>query len=283
VVESGFVVRSAVRRTAHEEACRMIRAAKALPVSLLLLAPAALHAQQADYPPQEGYGIRLEYREFRPTFSGDIQKGFGDQEGTLVDVVDDLGIPDERTFEARGTLQFKQGHKLRGSYTPLDYSGDVDEARRDFDYGQTEFQRFERVLTSLKGGYYSASYEWDFMRGPRGFLGVTLGAKVIDLDATLVAPEQSAREQDTLRAPVPAVGLVTRAYTGRVSVEGEISGMTLGDRGTLIDFDLATRVHVSDRLGIGGGYRYLSIKAKDDRDFGDIRIRGWHFGLEISL
>lgn len=261
----------------------MIRATRVLPVSLLLLAPAALHAQQPDYPPQERYGIRLEYREFRPTFSGDVRKGFGDQEGTLVDVVDDLGIVDERTFEARGTLQFKPGHKLRGSYTPLDYKGDVDSAPRDFDYGATEFQRFERVVSSFKGGYYSAAYEYDFVRGPRGFLGATLGAKVIDLDATLVSPDQGRREQDTLRAPVPAVGLVTRAYAGRLSVEGELSGMTLGDKGTLVDFDVAARIHLSDRLAASGGYRYLSIKAEDDRDFGDIRIRGWHFGLEISL
>lgn len=261
----------------------MIRATRALPVSLLLLAPGALVAQTPDYPPQERYGIRLEYREFRPTFSGDIRKGFGDDEGTLVDVVDDLGIVDERTFEARGTLQFKPGHKLRGSYTPLDYSGDVDSAARDFDYGATEFQRFERVLTSFKGGYYSAAYEFDFLRGPKGFLGATLGAKVIDLDATLVAPEQGAREQDTLRAPVPAVGLVTRAYAGRVSVEGEVSGMTLGSKGTLFEFDASGRIHLSDRLAASGGYRYIYVKAEDGRDFGDIRIRGWHFGLEISL
>lgn len=260
----------------------MIRASRALPAALLLLAPGALQAQ-ATYPPQEGYGIRLEYREYRPTFTGDVRKGFGDEEGTLVDVVDDLGIEDERTFEARGTLQFKAGHKLRGSYTPLDYSGDVASAARDFDYGATEFQRFERVLTSFKGGYYSAAYEYDFLRGPRGFLGATLGAKMIDLDATLVSPEQGRREQDTLRAPVPAVGLVTRAYAGRLSIEGELSGMTLGDKGTLFEFDFAGRFHFSDRLAASGGYRYLSIRAQDDRDFGDIEIRGWHFGLEISL
>jgi hypothetical protein len=260
----------------------MIRASRALPVALLLLAPGAVFAQ-ANYPPQESYGIRLEYREFRPTFSGDIRKGFGDTEGTLVDVVDDLGIVDERTFEARGTLQFKPGHKLRGSYTPLSYDGDVASAARDFDYGATEFQRFERVRTSFKGGYYSAAYEYDFLRGPKGFLGATLGAKMIDLDATIVAPEQGRREQDSLRAPVPAIGLITRAYAGRVSVEGELSGMTLGDRGRLIEFDTAVRVHLSDRLAASGGYRFLAVRAKDDRDFGDIEIRGWHFGLEISL
>jgi hypothetical protein len=258
--------------------------ARALFAATVLLAPAAAQAQQmGGGPPQESFGIRLEYREYRPTFTGDIQKGFGDEEGTLVDVVDDLGIEDDRTFEGRITLQFKPGHKLRGSYTPLDYAGDVESAQRDFTYGETEFQGREPVVTRIKGGYYSAAYEFDFIRGPRGFLGATLGAKVVDLDATLVAPEQGRREQDTLRAPVPAVGAVTRIYAGRVSLEGELSGFTLGDKGTLIEFDASARVHFSDRLAVGGGYRYLKVKAQDDRDFGDLSLSGWHFGLEISL
>lgn len=257
--------------------------ARALFAAAVLLAPVSALAQGAGYPPQESFGIRLEYREYRPTFTGDIQKGFGDDEGTLVDVVDDLGIEDDRTFEGRITLQFKQGHKLRGSYTPLDYAGDVAAAQRDFTYGETEFQRREQVVTRIKGGYYSAAYEYDFIRGPRGFLGATLGAKIVDLDATLVAPEQGRREQDTLRAPVPAVGVVTRVYAGRVSLEGELSGFTLGDRGTLIEFDTAGRVHFSDRLAVSGGYRYLKVKARDDRDFGDLSLSGWHFGIEISL
>ena len=262
----------------------MIRATRALPVALFLLAPGALLAQgQGQYPSQESYGIRLEYREWRPTFSGDVQKGFGDEDGSLVDVVDDLGIEDDRTFEARGTLQFKQGHKLRGSYTPLDYKGDVDSAPRDLDYGETEFQRFEHVASSFKGGYYSAAYEYDFLKGPKGFLGVTLGAKMLDLDTAVVSVDTGRRELDTVRSPLPAIGLVTRAYAGRVSVEGEVAGMTLGDQGTVVEFDIATRVHLSDRLAASGGYRYIYVKAEDGRDFGDIRIRGWHFGLEISL
>jgi hypothetical protein len=261
----------------------MIRATRALPFALVLLAPGALLAQQGQYPPQESYGIRLEYREFRPTFDGDVRKGFGDEAGTLVDIVDDLGIEDDRTFEARGTLQFKAGHKLRGSYTPLDYRGDVDSLPRDIDYGATEFQRFERVASSFKGGFYTAAYEYDFLRGPKGFLGATLGAKMIDLDIAVAAQESGSRELDTLRVPLPSIGIVTRAYAGRVSLEGEFSGMTLGNQGTFLEFDASARVHLSDRLAASGGYRYLSVKAEDDLYFADLQIRGWHFGLEISL
>jgi hypothetical protein len=260
----------------------MNRTARALPFAAVLLLPAGAGAQTPDYPSQENYGIRLEYREFRPDLTGEIQKGFGTEEGTLVDVVDDLGLQDDRTFEARISLQFKRGHKLKGSYTPLDYAGDQD-APRKFTYGQTDFLRGQRVVSRLKGGYYSADYEWDFVKGPRGFLGATLGAKLVDLDATLVAPDQGQREQNTLRSPIPSLGLATRIYASRVSLEGEVSGFTLGDRGHLIEFGASAHVHFSDRMAVGGGYRYVKVKGHDDRDSGDLTLAGWHFGLELSI
>jgi hypothetical protein len=260
----------------------MNRTARALSVAVLVLLPAAARAQSST-PSQENYGIRLEYREWRPEFTGKISKGFGETEGTLLDIVDDLGIVDDRTFEIRGAFQIKHGHKLRGSYTPLDYAGHVEDAPKRFTYGQLLVNRDEPVETRIKGTYWSGAYEFDFVKGPRGFLGGTVGAKFVDIDTTIVAVNQNRRELDTWQSPVPALGIITRMYVGRLSVEGEISGFTLGDRGSLIEFDAAARLHISDRLAASGGYRYLKIRGEDDRDFADIQLEGWHFGLEISL
>lgn len=260
----------------------MNRSARALSVAGLVLLPVAAGAQSPG-PPQENYGIRVEYREFRPDFDGEIQKGFGDDEGTLLDITEDLGFVDERTFEIRGGFQIKPGHKLRGSYTPLEYEGSVEAARRRFTYGQLVVNTGEPLESRIKGAYWSGAYEFDFVRGPKGFLGATLGAKFVDLDTTIVATNQNQREQDTWRSPVPSVGIITRMYVGRVSLEGEISGFTLGSRGSLIEFDAAGRLHFSDRLAAAGGYRYLKIRGEDDRDFADVHLQGWHFGLELSL
>ena len=41
----------------------------------------------------------------------------------MVDVTDDLGLTDKRTFDLRATIQFKRGWKVRGSFTPFDYKG----------------------------------------------------------------------------------------------------------------------------------------------------------------
>ena len=248
----------------------------------LSLAGGASAQDSSNLPPAEKYGLRLQYREFRPSLTGQAQKGSGDRSGSLVDVTDDLGIADKRTFDVRGTVQFKKGWKIRGSYTPLKYSGDT-EVPRTFTYGETRYERFERVITSLKGAYYSADLEWDFLKGPHGFLGAVVGAKMFDVDASLVNASINAREVDTITAPVPVLGLASRIYAGRVSVEGEVTGLSAGSRGSMLEAEGSVRLHISDHLAAMGGYRHLSLDGKDGKDQVKLKLGGWQFGLEISL
>jgi hypothetical protein len=248
----------------------------------LSLATAASAQDSSNLPPAERYGLRLQYREFRPSLTGEVQKGFEDKDGSVVNVTDALGIADKRTFDVRGTIQFKKGWKLRGSYTPLDYKGDT-EVPASFTYGETRYARFERVVTTVKGAYYSADLEWDFLKGPHGFLGAVAGAKLFDVDAALVNVSINAREVDTLTSPIPVIGLATRFYAGRFSVEGEVTGLSAGSRGSAVDAEGSVRVHVSDRLAAMGGYRYLSLNGKDGKDQVRLKLGGWQFGLEISL
>ena len=248
----------------------------------LSLAGAASAQDSSSLPPAEKYGLRLQYREFRPSLTGEAQKGSADKDGTVVDVMDDLGLADKRTFDVRGTVQFKKGWKLRGSYTPFDYKGDT-EVNTTFDYGETRFVRFERVVTTMKGSYYSVDLEWDFIKGPHGFLGAVVGAKLFDVDAALVNVSVNSRELDTITTPIPVIGVATRLYSGRFSVEGEISGLSVGSRGSALEAEGSVRVHVSDRLAAMGGYRYLSLDGKDGRDQVKLKLKGWQFGLELSL
>lgn len=251
--------------------------------TLLAMAPAGAWAQDAStLPGAEQYFLRAQYGEFRPSIAGKTQKGGAAGDGTLVDLTDDLGVGNERTFEVKGALQLKKGRKLRGSWTRLDYDGDQ-EADRSFSYGDTRFLRFERVITSIKGSYFSADVEWDFYKGERGYVGALLGAKVFDIDAVLVSPTQGVREVDTIRAPIPVLGIATRLYAGKLSFQGEASGLTAGDRGALYEIETSLRFHISDRLAAMGGYRYLSLEGRDGEDRVELKLSGWQFGLEISL
>lgn len=251
-------------------------------VLMALSLAATAGAQDTNVAPAEKYGLRLQYREFRPALSGDVQKGFEEREGSVISVTDALGVADERTFDIRAIIQFKRGWKLRGSYTPLDYKGDT-EVDSAFTYGETRFARFDHAVTSVKGAYYSADLEWDFLKGPHGFLGVVVGAKLFDVDARLVNVSINAAETDTITAPVPAIGLAGRFYAGRVSLEGEVAGLSVGSQGSLLDAEGSVRIHVSDRLAAMGGYRHLKLNGKDSLGQVDIKLSGWQFGLEISL
>ena len=256
-------------------------AVPALVLPLLALSSAAASAQE-ETPPPERYGLRLEYREYRPKLTGDVQKGASGDEGSLIDVVDDLGIQDERTFDARVTLKIKTGHKVRAAYMPLDYHGDQ-LAPRNFTFKNTTYFRSDRVVTTLKGSLYSGDYQWEFYRGERGFVSALLGARVFDVDTVLVDVDQALREQDSVRTPIPVLGVAGRAYAGRLSFEGEFAGLTAGSLGSFYEFETSARIHLSDRLAVQGGYRVLSLNAKDDPDLVKIRMGGWQFGLELSL
>jgi hypothetical protein len=246
------------------------------------LGVASTAAAQEQLPGPERYTLRVEYRELRPTLTGKAQKGLNGQEGTLIDLVDDLGIPKKRTFEVKGALKIGSGTKIRVAWVPVDYKGDVI-ANRTFRFGASRFNRFSEVVTTVKGNYFSAAYEWDFLKRPHGLLGLLLGGRMVDVDYVIVAPGDGQRETDTLRRPFPVAGLTGRYYAGRLSFEGELSMLPGGDRGTFYEGEMAARLHLSDRLAAGAGYRVFSLHGKEDIDQLRSHFSGWQFGLELSL
>jgi hypothetical protein len=262
----------------------MIKADVAWAAAAIALAwPAGALAQNGEsLPSQERYHLRLEYREYRPNLTGTMTKTTRDVEGTAVDFVDDLALEKDRSFQGRGAIQFGPGRKFRGSYTKVDYAGDV-AASRSFTFGGNRFLRDNRIVTTMKGAYYSADLEWDFVRGPGGFLGGIVGARMLDIDRVLVSPADGARVADTLRQPQPVIGIIGRGYAGKMSVEGEFAGLSFGSRGSVYEFDGSARFHISDRLAFEGGYRKITAKPQDGSDVLEFRMSGWHFGLELSL
>jgi hypothetical protein len=263
-----------------------MRAVAAATLAVLALGGADITSAQDvnDLPQPEHYMLRLQYSEFRPPdVSGKIKKSAADRDdGTLLDLDDDLGIDNKRTFEVKGVIQWKPGRKFRGSYTPVDFGGTT-QSKVTFFYGTSRYLRDTVVGSSVKGSYYSADVEWDFVRNQHGFLGAVIGAKMFDLDSVVAAPSQGIRETDSLTIPIPVIGLAGRGYLGRLSLGGEITGLSVGERGYIFDAEGSVRLHVSDRLGAQVGYRVLSVDGKDGGDRVKLKTSGLLFGLELSL
>jgi hypothetical protein len=248
-----------------------------------LLALAVPAAAQQQLPPAERYHLRLEYLWWSPQPEGQLQKGFSDQEGTLVDVQSDLGLQKSSANSLRGALRLGDSWKLRGSWAPIDFRGDV-AAANGFEYGTAVVEAGDQVRTSIQGNYGTAELEWDFLRRPQGFAGILLGAKFFDVDTLLLNVDTEDRVAETQRLPIPVVGLAGRIYVGRhFSMEGEFSGLTLGDRGHVWEWTIAARVPVSDRLAGTGGYHRLALEGRNDRDYLKLDLGQWTFGVEISL
>ena len=260
----------------------MIERCLAPGVVLLLLAPGVAGAQTLPGP--ENYHVRGEYTRWSPGLDSQIQKGFGDAEGTLLDLTNDLGVADQPTWEARATVRIGQSIKLRGSYVPLDkYKGDTN-AKTNFLYGGKQYFADSRVVTAINAKYYTGEIEWDFRRGEAGFAGLFIGAKVFQVGSIILAPAEGTRVTQDNTVPIPVVGFAGRTYYNRrFSMEGEFSGMTLGSRGHVWEVNLYARINLSDRLAIGGGYHRVSLEGRNNRDSVTLKLNGWQYGIELSL
>jgi hypothetical protein len=246
--------------------------------SLLLAVPRVGGAQELA--PPEHYVLRVEYVRWLPSVSGEVQKS--EFEENRVDIAEDLGVEQKDVNEFKAALRLGGRHKLRGAYSRLDLDGDV-VLSRAFVFDGTFYRVDERTLTGLKGTLWSGDYQLDVVRGSWGFLGLLIGARFLDVDAVIVQPESGRRETGTLRAPVPVLGASGRLYAGRLSLSAEISGLTIGSRGTLYDAEGYARYHVTEKLAVGGGYRLLSVRGEDDAEFIHIRQHGARLSVELSL
>ncbi len=236
-------------------------------------------------PSAENYKIRLEGYTWSTMIEGEIQKGFGSNPGTPLDLTDDLGVADERTYGVSGAIQLKQGLKLRGSYTKIDYTGDTT-ARQNFSFGQDQYFVGDRVVTSIQGKYYTAALQWDLVQKPQGFVGIFLGAKLLDGDFVLVSPGTNKRDVESGVGGLPVLGISTRLYSGRrFSVQTEYSGMTIGSRGSVWELEMSARFHLSDRIAATAGYHRLRMRGEptEGRDSVEVKLSGVMFGLELSL
>ena len=119
--------------------------------------------------------------------------------------MDDLGIEDERTFDARAIFKIKTRHKLRGGYMPLDYAGDQD-APRNFTFKDTTYFRDDRVATTIKGVLWSGDYEYEFYQGTHGYVGALLGARIMDVDIVVVDVDTASVRPNRESLPSPSSG-----------------------------------------------------------------------------
>lgn len=213
--------------------------------------------------------VKIEGRYWFPTLDAEVQTGIS---GTNINLVDDIGISDSEAFgEGRITLEMGS-HKIRYAFTPLSWDGQGS-STQSITFGGTTYSTTETITSSLDIDYHRVGYEYDFVDFLNNHFGVIIDIKYFDIAAELKGASGTASE--TLQAPIPTIGLSAQVGLPLLfSVGGEVSGITLGDKGYLIDGEVAVNYNPLPLVTLSGGYRLLKLDYEDGVDNAFVEIGG---------
>jgi hypothetical protein len=241
--------------------------------------------EQVKGPVGENYTIEVEGRMWNVKLDSTV-KIVDNGIGTDVNLVKDLGFEERKNFfEGRLQVKFARKHKFNLEYIPLKWDADKVITQTIQINGQT-YVAGTRVQSSLDLKFFKGGYEYDFLAGGVGFLGVTLDVLVANANTQVRAPELvpiiDVKEDRTV--PIPMIGLIGRVYPIRwVNLTAKASGMPAGSYGYVFDGEASLNINPIKYLGISGGYRYFVINAKYNDSSLDYRLDGPFVGLSLRF
>lgn len=207
--------------------------------------------------------------------------------GDSVDFVNTLGLPKSKFRQLKLVARLGRKHKFRLEYTPIKYTGQQT-IGRSFVFNGQRYTIGLPVTSELLWKAYRFGYEYDFVYRDRGFVGFLAETKYTDITATISASLAgvSRTEFTHARGPIPALGVIARAYVvPNISITGEFSGFpeigTTGSSrygGKYYDLDIYGTVNFSDHLGAQAGYRSFDVLYKVNKDSGTMKLKGPYFG-----
>jgi len=68
-----------------------------------------------------------------------------------------------------------------------------------------------------------------------------------------------------------------------VDLFAEVSGLTLGDRGHVVDAEAGVRVNLTRFFAIIGGYRLFEVRGEEDSSFARLRLSGPFVGATLRF
>ncbi len=214
--------------------------------------------------------VKIEGRYWFPTLDAEVQSGIG---GTNVNLVDDIGMSDSEAFW-EGRITFEMGsHKIRYAYTPLSWDGEG--SSTGIIFGGTPFPPGVPITSSFDVDYHRIGYEYDFIDFLSNRLGVIIDIKYFDIATELKITGTGVTQSETLQAPIPTIGLSAQVgFPLLFSIGGEVSGMTFGDKGYLVDGEVAVNYNPLPLVTLSGGYRLLKLEYEDGVDNAFVELNG---------
>jgi len=278
-----------------------LRSAGRLASSLALLAalPAVAAAQYKppaleNLPIGEKYHFEVAGNIWNPALTGQIASEQFGIAGTNIDFTKDLGFTQTRFRDLRIVLRPSKKQKLRIQYTPIDYIS-ATTLSRNVVFNGINFNVALPIKADFGWNVWRFGYEWDFVYRPRGYVGLLLEGRLTKMSATLASPIDT--EFTTVRAPLPAIGVVGRVYpTSNVAINFEVTGMCALQNATgavspgckqaldpkyqasYFDWDIYGTINFNNYIGAQVGWRRMTTLIDINRDTGNLKFQGIWFG-----
>lgn len=238
----------------------------------------------------EKYHIEVSGTLWNPDLFGMISSEQFGQVGTTIDFLDDLGYTKTRFKDLRIVLRPSRKAKLRVQYTPIEYEAET-RFTRNIVFNGIQFPLSVPIESSFAWKVWRFGYEYDFLYKPRGFVGLLLEARYTQFDARLKTNSPifspAINEFTSLKAPLPAIGIVGRAYPlPELAINFELSGFKLPDvdpkyKADYFDWDISGTVNLTNNFGVQAGWRKMTNFLSIEEDLGDVRFQGLWFGAAV--
>jgi hypothetical protein len=239
----------------------------------------------------EKYWVEVAGTLWNPELYGQISSEQFGLIGSNIDFTDDLNYTTTRFRDLRIVLRPTKKAKFRIQYTPIRYEADTN-FTRTIVFNGVAYPIGVPVESSFEWKVWRLGYEYDFLYFSRGFVGFLADVRLTQMDARLAtnSPAISPRydEFTTVKAPLPALGVVARAYPlPALAVNFELSGLKVPEdidpkyQGKWLEWDLSGTFNVTNNVGVQVGWRRTNTFIQIENDLGDLKFQGLWFGAAL--
>jgi hypothetical protein len=257
--------------------------------ALALAAPGLARAQQATEITApaigERYHVELAGTIWNPDVNGQVSSEQFGILGDQIDFVNDLAFQRTKMKDIRIVLRPTKKARFRIQYTPVVYQSDTI-VPRTFTFNGQRYDVNMPINSEFDWKVLRLGYEYDFLYKPRGFVGVLLEGRLTQMTANLAAPFGT--EFTTIKAPLPAIGVVGRAYVlPDVAIDFEVSGLKIPQlqqvhaEANYYDWDISGTFNVTNNVGVQAGWRRMTTFLDYKNDTGNVKFQGLWFGAVV--
>jgi len=264
-----------------------MRTLRVLLAALVVAVPAAAHAQYgapelSSSAVGEKYHVEVSGTLWNPNVFGQIASEQFGLIGSRVDFAGDLGFEKTRFKDLRVVLRPSRKTKFRMQYTPVTYQAETS-LKREIIFNGQKFPLSLPLNSQFDWKVFRLGLEYDVVYRSRGYVGFFLEGRYTEMTASLASPLVS--EFTSVKAPLPAIGLVGRAYPlPELAINFEVSmfqvpeGILPDVEANYYDWDINGTINVTNNVGLQVGWRRMTTFLRVDRDLGDTKFQGLWFG-----